>query len=172
MKVEDIYNHKNWFCLKCGERCNPSSAQWRNAGTAWQHHHGYPIGHVDAEFRYTEHCPMKEIPERWGDPPKINTADIRELPGGYGHGSSTLAGWITQKMADDAADPRFAAFGLAVWSMIEETGEEFCWSEWSEDVLPLAAEAGLCYRADYDPAVHGTLDAEPGDEIWYWGVEK
>tara|TARA_R100001443_G_scaffold18608_1_gene29575 strand:+ start:7089 stop:7586 length:498 start_codon:yes stop_codon:yes gene_type:complete len=40
----------------------------------------------------------QDFPTEWGRPPPIQTADIRELPGGYGLGSSTLAGWITTNM--------------------------------------------------------------------------
>lgn len=36
-----------WVC-QCGQRANPASADWRWSGAVWQHHHGYPIGHVDA----------------------------------------------------------------------------------------------------------------------------
>ena len=42
-----------------------------------------------------------EFPESWGQPPMIQTMDYRALPGGYGHGSSTLASWILKKMAED-----------------------------------------------------------------------
>lgn len=46
----------------------------------------------------------------------------------------------------------------------------FCSDEWSEDVLPLAKQAGLCSQVNYDPEVHGWgIEAEPGDEIWFWG---
>ena len=34
------------------------------------------------------------FPAHWGAPPRIQTKDLRPLPGGYGTGSSTLAGWI------------------------------------------------------------------------------
>ena len=33
----------------------------------------------------------------------MQTKDYRELPGGYGMGSSTLAQWIQGKMDEDAA---------------------------------------------------------------------
>merc|ERR1712100_922201 len=44
----------------------------------------------------------KEFPEHWGPPPRIQTKDLRPLPGGYGRGSSTLAGWIKNNMDADA----------------------------------------------------------------------
>ncbi len=47
--------------------------------------------------------PEKKYPEHWGDPPKIQTRDLRELPGGYGMGSSTLANWIQMNLDKDAA---------------------------------------------------------------------
>ena len=46
--------------------------------------------------------PKKEFPPHWGDPPAIQTRDIRELPGGYGTGSGTLAKWIQMNLDDDA----------------------------------------------------------------------
>mgnify|MGYP005614739943 CR=1 FL=1 len=67
-------------------------------------------------------------------------------------------------------DPKYAKFGLAMWRSIEEWGGDFCNEEVSEVILPMAAEAGLCSRVEYDPELHGkNLEAEPGDEIWWWG---
>jgi hypothetical protein len=43
------------------------------------------------------------FPRHWGHPPAIQTRDLRPLPGGYGHGSSTLANWIQQNLDRDAA---------------------------------------------------------------------
>ena len=43
------------------------------------------------------------FPSRWGPEPAAQTRDYRELPGGYGFGSSTLYRWIEQNMAKDAA---------------------------------------------------------------------
>ena len=40
-------------------------------------------------------------PPSWGKPPAIQTSDHRVLPGGYGHGSSTLAAWIAGHMKED-----------------------------------------------------------------------
>jgi hypothetical protein len=44
-----------------------------------------------------------KFPAHWGAPPQIQTMDYRPLPGGYGHGSSTLANWIQQNLDKDAA---------------------------------------------------------------------
>lgn len=43
------------------------------------------------------------FPEHWGAPPEIQTRDYVELPGGYGHGSSTLKHWIQENLDRDAA---------------------------------------------------------------------
>ena len=48
------------------------------------------------------------FPGRWGPEPAAQTRDYRELPGGYGFGSSTLYRWIEQNMAKDAAAPAAA----------------------------------------------------------------
>ena len=47
----------------------------------------------------------KPYPAHWGAPPRLQTKDLRSLPGGYGMGSSTLANWIKQNMDMDAKDP-------------------------------------------------------------------
>ena len=43
----------------------------------------------------------RPFPAHWGEPPLIQTKDLRELPGEYGRGSSTLAQWIAEKMRRD-----------------------------------------------------------------------
>ena len=43
----------------------------------------------------------KEFPAHWGEPPAIQTRDLRPLPGGYGQGSSTLANWIKSNLKKD-----------------------------------------------------------------------
>jgi len=45
----------------------------------------------------------QEFPKHWGTPPAIQTQDYRPLPGGYGHGSSTLANWIEANLKKDQA---------------------------------------------------------------------
>jgi len=71
------------------------------------------------------------------------------------------------------ADPRFARFGEAMWKYITDRGGDFCGEEISEDILPLAQNAGLCCRVEYDHAIHGEgIEADPGSEIWYWGNER
>lgn len=45
----------------------------------------------------------QEFPANWGSPPAIQTQDYVELPAGYGHGSSTLAKWITTNLNCDKA---------------------------------------------------------------------
>ena len=45
-------------------------------------------------------------PPHWGDPPLIQTRDLRPLPGGYGLGSSTLANWIQENLDSDASKQR------------------------------------------------------------------
>jgi len=43
--------------------------------------------------------PKSRFPAHWGEPPKLQTRDLRPLPGGYGRGSGTLAKWIKENMA-------------------------------------------------------------------------
>lgn len=47
----------------------------------------------------------KPFPAHWGQPPAIQTRDYVELPGGYGHGSSTLAKWIAANQEKDKSVP-------------------------------------------------------------------
>ncbi len=44
----------------------------------------------------------KPFPSHWGAPPAIQTRDLRELPGGFGSGSGTLANWIQENLDRDA----------------------------------------------------------------------
>jgi hypothetical protein len=51
----------------------------------------------------------KKFPAHWGEPPAIQTRDLRELPGGYGMGSGTLAKWIQDNLDKVAALAKPAA---------------------------------------------------------------
>jgi uncharacterized protein YfaS (alpha-2-macroglobulin family) len=42
-----------------------------------------------------------KYPTHWGDPPQVQTRDIRELPAGFGQGSSALAKWIQDHIDED-----------------------------------------------------------------------
>ncbi len=44
---------------------------------------------------------VSRFPARWGEPPKLQTRDLRPLPGGYGSGSGTLAKWIQTHLDSD-----------------------------------------------------------------------
>lgn len=49
--VLDIFKHAHeWVCevAGCGEHASVSSSRWRWNGRNWEHHHGYPVGHVEA----------------------------------------------------------------------------------------------------------------------------
>lgn len=43
------------------------------------------------------------FPEHWGPEPRMQTRDYRQLPGGYGMGSGTLARWIQENLDKDKA---------------------------------------------------------------------
>ena len=44
-----IQSTEGWQC-DCGATPEASSPDWRWSGCAWEHHHGYPIGHAQAKF--------------------------------------------------------------------------------------------------------------------------
>lgn len=50
-----------------------------------------------------ERSEQSKFPAHWGNPPHMQTRDLRLLPGGYGKGSSTLAGWIQRNLDKDAS---------------------------------------------------------------------
>lgn len=43
-----------------------------------------------------------KYPLHWGEPPRMQTKDLRPLPGGYGRGSGTLARWIQEHLDLDS----------------------------------------------------------------------
>jgi hypothetical protein len=42
-------NAAEWKCTCCQAPADPCSHDWRWAGYTWQHYHGYPSGHFNAE---------------------------------------------------------------------------------------------------------------------------
>ena len=48
-----------------------------------------------------------KFPGHWGKPPLAQTKDFTELPGGFGMGSSTLASWIKENIAEDKENGKF-----------------------------------------------------------------
>jgi hypothetical protein len=53
----------------------------------------------------TKQAAKKAYPAHWGNPPSIQTRDLRQLPGGYGMGSGTLANWIAENIEADKKNP-------------------------------------------------------------------
>ena len=56
---------------------------------------------LDAQMTY-----RGKYPAHWGSPPAAQTRDLRELPAGFGRGSSTLANWIQEQIDADAKAKR------------------------------------------------------------------
>mmetsp|Transcript_37938 Transcript_37938/g.45740 ORF Transcript_37938/g.45740 Transcript_37938/m.45740 type:complete len:254 (+) Transcript_37938:168-929(+) len=71
-----------------------------------------PIMPEDPEHNFPD--PDDKYPEHWGKPPEIQTMDYRPLPGGYGEGSSTLAGWIQKHLNEDEKHPRMSGAELGL----------------------------------------------------------
>ena len=69
-------------------------------------------------------------------------------------------------------DNNYQDFGKAIWEWVRDSGTEFFYAEESESILEIAERFGLVRRVNYDPDVHGEIDAEKGDSIWYFGDSK
>lgn len=52
-------------------------------------------------------APKPHFPLHWGRPPEIQLEDLVKLPGHFGMGSSTLANWIKENIADDKETGKF-----------------------------------------------------------------
>ena len=59
-----VRHANDWRCMKCGAQPD-NSGDWRWNGSWWEHHHGYPLGHVAAEQnpeRFTRENDQVELP--------------------------------------------------------------------------------------------------------------
>lgn len=71
----------------------------------------------------------KGFPAHWGPPPRIQTQDYIDLPGGYGKGSSTMRNWINANMEKDrlaqagGGQPASAPAAKAIYSQDFEKTE-------------------------------------------------
>lgn len=62
----EMANIDGWRCSECGEPVVMDS-RWRRGFGGWEHHHGYPVGHIEAQY-----FPKVEItttPAPAGQPP-------------------------------------------------------------------------------------------------------
>lgn len=109
-------------------------------------------------------------PVHWGEPPAIQTRDLRPLPGGYGMGSGTLAAWIAEKMADD--EKRSAAAAPAPAQAAPKTSWPECVGMSGEDaVRHIVAERPELQGAAGGAVgswrnVHTVAEGEPLTEDW------
>lgn len=46
--IQDV-KPQGWRCPKCHRKAEFLSEEWRWNGHAWEHDHGYLIGHIEAE---------------------------------------------------------------------------------------------------------------------------
>jgi len=74
---EDIHN---WLC-DCGMRGRLADSAWRWNGTCWEHHHGYPAGHM----------PTRRVPF---DRPCEGCDEYLEKPGACEHCTRNIEGII------------------------------------------------------------------------------
>lgn len=64
-----------------------------------------------------------------------------------------------------------AEWGRALWDWLREMlPDAGCCLEFdTDDLMRLAEKHGRAKRIIFNPEIHGFVDAEPGDEIWWWG---
>ena len=61
-------------------------------------------------------APSPTFPKHWGELPKRQTRDMRDLPAGYGKGTGTVAKWIMMNLQKDiASEAKHAAEKKAAW---------------------------------------------------------
>ncbi|MDA1006901.1 MAG: DUF5060 domain-containing protein, partial [Verrucomicrobia bacterium] len=63
---------------------------------------GWIQQNLDKDAANRKGAATPKYPAHWGNPPRIQTRDYVKLPGGYGHGSSTLKKWIQENLDKDA----------------------------------------------------------------------
>lgn len=95
------------------------------------------------------------FPIHWGEPPRLATRDFRPLPGGYGHGSGTLARWIQDNLTRDATEPGDGQITVA--------GERRQWHKVTLSLSgPLARETDTELNPFLDYAFEVTFQHESG----------
>ncbi len=108
----------------------------------------------------------KPFPAHWGEPPRIQTRDLIDLPGGYGKGSSTMRNWINanlekDKLAQAGGAKNAAPAAKAVYSQNFDQAEL--------DKVPegmLVLDGGFAVKA----AASGKALELPGDPLETFGV--
>ena len=79
------------------------------------------------------------------------------------------AGPSLTALAGSASD---AEWGHVLWDWLREMlPDAGCCLEFdTEELMKLAEKHGRASRVKYEPRIHGGIcDANPGDEIWWWG---
>ena len=93
------------------------------------------------------------FPQRWGEPPRMQTKDLRPLPGGYGMGSGTLSSWIAQNLAtDDVTAESLGAGGFPAPTPPP------CWSD-PDHHRPAATPADSSALTSVPKGVHHGMEA-------------
>merc|ERR1712216_16228 len=117
----------------------------------------------------------KPFPEHWGSPPLIQTKDLRNLPDGYGRGSSTLSGWIKNNMDADARGRPAATPKSAARNAADRAAEEAA----AQAEAARQARAAAAREADRQAAEEKLMSGGKGDYMdytaeWYrkWQYRK